>query len=92
MDDLRIFAKGRAALQRVVGKMDGVSGAIGMVLGLSKCAVAHVFRGRVMREGRVKLPSRGEITEVEDGGSYKYLSVAQLVGANLLETKVGRTE
>ncbi len=45
MDDLKVYAENRESLEEVVRLVEEVSWAIGMELGLRKCAVAHMVHG-----------------------------------------------
>ena len=87
MDDLKIFEESRAELIRAVAVAEGISKAVGMTLGLRKCAVAHAVGGRVVQGGNLPLATGGTISEVEYGETYKYLGVSQLFEANLGRTK-----
>ena len=60
--------------------VEEVSGAMGMELGLKKCAVAHMVHGVAVMAGGVPLEMEKEISELEEGGVYKYLGVAQRFG------------
>ena len=87
MDDLKTYEEGKKPLEETVGLVEEVSGAIGMTLGLKKCAVSHARKGKVARGGSTTLPSGNALEEVEYGSSYKYLGVEQLMGAKLLHVR-----
>ena len=48
-----------------------------MELGISKCAVVSLKRGKKVRWEGIELPNREELDEA-DNGSYKYLDVLEL--------------
>ncbi len=51
----KMYEGSAAKLTRTMGKVNDVSEAIGMILGLRKCAVVHVRGGEVVRRGPLKL-------------------------------------
>lgn len=75
MDDFKVYEESRARLEDTMETIEEVSGAVGMVLGLRKYAVAHVKAGRVERGGSMGLRTGREIPE---GDTYRYLGVTQL--------------
>ncbi len=91
MDDLKVYAEDRENLEEVVRLVEEVSGAMGMELGLRKCAVAHMVHGVAVMAGGVPLEKEKEkeISELEEGGVYKYRGVAQRFGPDLRRTRQG---
>lgn len=87
MDDLKVYEEDKERLDETAGIVEE---AMGMTLGLRKCATAHAIRGRVVEQGDTVLPTGGTMEEVQYGQSYKYLGVKQLMGAEL--GKVRETE
>lgn len=81
-----MISKSRERLGETVRKVEEVSMAMGMNLGLRKRAVAHVRAGRVREGGPLEL-STSQIDEIREGDMYRYLGVAQLLRANLKKTK-----
>ena len=63
--DLKVYADGKRGLEEVVGMVEEVSGAMGMELGLRKCAVAHMTKGSMEMKGGIALRSDTEIRELE---------------------------
>jgi hypothetical protein len=59
--------------------VEEISNAIGMKLGVRKCAAAH--------RGWIPLAKGDSIEEVEYGGTYKYMGMDQLFGVNLTKSK-----
>lgn len=83
MDDLKVYEEDKERLDETAGIVEEVSGAMGMTLGLRKCATAHAIRGQVVEQGEMELPTGSKIEEVQYGQTYKYLGVQQLMGAEL---------
>ena len=86
MDDLKVYAKGKKALGVVLDTVDRVSAAIGMKLGLRKCAVAHMARRQVTSEDYT-LPGGEKIGALADGRVYKYLGIEQIFKPSLNTVK-----
>ena len=49
MDDGKVFAKDSQQLGKLLGVVNRVSESIGMELGLRKCAMAHIKRGKPVK-------------------------------------------
>ena len=58
--------------------MDRVSHAVCMELGLRKCAVAHIKRGKYASGADYLLPEDRKIERVSWEGTYRYLGIEQL--------------
>ena len=86
-DDLKVYTENKRSLTEVVNMVEEVSGAMGMELGLRKCTVAHLIRGRKVMDGGLKMETGKEIKELEEGEVYCYLGVAQRFGADTAKTK-----
>ena len=86
MDDLKVYARGEESLDRALTVVDEVSTAIGMKLGLRKCAVAHMVRNRLVKMD-YDLPKGRSIKSLEGGEYYKYLGVEQIFKPGLGEVK-----
>ncbi len=89
MDDLKVYAESETRLEAVIEVVENVSGAMGMELGIRKCAVAHMIGGKEVMRGGVPLKARREVRELEKGEAYRYLGVQQRFGADLKRTKQG---
>ena len=78
MDDLKVFEESKTELESTLGVVEGLASAVGMSLGVRKCAVAHLRAGRVRQLGGIT--SSGD--EIEELGewSYRYLGVEQIIG------------
>lgn len=81
MDDLKLYAKGPDQLRSMLTLVESFSSSVCMDLGLEKCAVVHVKRGRVQnRENEPHLMEDLRIQELINGDEYKYLGLQQLLG------------
>lgn len=78
MDDLKVYGGCKSSLRYMLTLIDRVSKAVGMQLGLSKCAVAHLVAGRTTVGGEVMLPDRRKILAARRGNPYKYLGIEQI--------------
>ncbi len=80
MDDLKVYAKNRTQLEHALDVVGRVSDAVGMELGLTKCAEAHMKNGRVETDegggtGLLRLAMK------ED--PYTYLGITQVFDPDL---------
>ena len=57
VDDLKVYVVGKEALVDTLAVVEEVSGAVGMSLGLIKCATVHARSGKVRPLGPINLPS-----------------------------------
>ena len=67
-------------MEATLAMVDGTSGAVGMKLGLRKCAVAQMRAGRA-RIGGDADTGRVTIGEVRRGEAYKYLGIHLVFGS-----------
>jgi hypothetical protein len=77
MDDLKIFAKTEDQVDSLVQTVQSCSSDIGMEMGISKCAVVTMHRGKKVACTGVELPSGERLTDPGEEG-YKYLGVLEL--------------
>ena len=82
MDDLKVYANSSNALDATLQVVDRVSCAVGMELGLRKCAVAHVKQGKYVSGENYLLPEERTIERVPQGDAYKYFGIEQLFTAD----------
>ena len=83
MDNLKVYARNPRALETALGVVDRVSCAVGMELGLRKCAVAHLASGRLtIREDFILLEDR-HISAVANGSTYRYLGIEHVFKPDL---------
>merc|ERR1712100_203692 len=76
MDDLKLYAKDEADLDKLINVVSVFSRDIGMEFGLDKCAVLVMKRGIKARCEGIQLPD-GRMMEALDDGGYKYLGVLE---------------
>ena len=82
MDNLKVYAESSDALGDTLRVVDRVSRAVGMELGLRKCAVAHIKRGKYVHGEDYLLPEERRIERVARGGTYRYLGIEQVFKSN----------
>ncbi|XP_065891739.1 uncharacterized protein [Dysidea avara] len=87
MDDLKLFANTPETIEEMFTMVDEGSKAVGMSLGLRKCGVAHMEKGKRKFIGHLTLDGERQIQEVKQGGSYRYLGIAQVFAPITLTTK-----
>ena len=84
MDDLKVYSESALELQESVRKVEEITVALGMELGLRKCATVHMSKqGR----GDLTLNSGAEILELDDQSSYRYLGIQQLIRTVMAKTR-----
>ena len=83
MDDLKLYAESPAALTDALSVVDRVASAVGMKLGLRKCGVAHMQKGKVLPgpENPSTAPEDG-IKCLSGKDTYWYLGVEQLLATD----------
>ena len=74
MDNMKVYVGSRQDLEQMLRVVDKVSGAVGMALGLRKCAAVLVFQGNVKESENIAIPNYREICTVRAEESYKYIS------------------
>ena len=77
MDDLKLFAKNRNQMDSLVKTVHVFSTDIGMELGLSKCGVLVLKKGKIVKENGISLPNGDLMKEIDEHG-YKYLGIVEL--------------
>ena len=82
MDDLN-----PEILDSMLTMVDKGSGAVGMSLGLWKCGVAHMQKGKQSFIGSLTLEGERQIQEAERQSSYRYQEIAQVLAPLTLTTK-----
>ena len=93
MDDLKLFCHNRWELTQTILEANETSQAIGMELGINKCAVAQVVKGKLREGGLVSLLDGRRIRAATMEEPYKYLGVLQVFdhGAPLTRKNVIRS-
>ena len=82
MDDLKVYSKNRDALGNALELVDRVSSCVGMELGLRKCAVANLVKGRLGESQDFLLDSDRLVQAVTEGNAYRYLGIEQVFNTN----------
>ena len=77
MDDLKMFAKNKNEIERLVSTVQVISQDIGMQFGVKKCGVTIMKRGKLVECEDIELTNGESIKEVGDEG-YKYLGMLEL--------------
>ena len=77
MDDLKVYAGSRQDLKRMLRVVDQASEAVGMALGLRKCAAVLVSQGKVKECENLAIPNDREIGALGAEESYRYLVINQ---------------
>ena len=80
MDDLKAYSCSYSEIEKSLAVIEQFSSDIGMSLGLSKCKVVNMKRGKHVALGGVRLSSGGMVEELHEDEAYKYLGVEELVG------------
>ena len=80
MDDLKGYCNSRESLQKMCDIIEEFTQDIGMEMGLNKCGVIHIQKGKYARLGSITLKSGGVIKELCEDEVYKYLGIEELVG------------
>ena len=78
MDDLKVYSSDKRDLKQALAIVDRVSKAVEKELGLRKCAVAHVVKGKVEEGGDMSLSSGARILPAGEGNPYKCLGIEQV--------------
>ena len=86
MDDLKVYEESQVELESTLEVVEGLADAVGMTMGVRKCAEAHLRAGRVRQRGGAST-SRSDIREMGRGDTYKYLGVQQVFGPCSRDTK-----
>ena len=77
IDDLKLFPKSEAKMDKLVRTVHVFSTDIGMEFGMKKCGILTMKRGKVARCEGIKLPNSEVMKEVEKEG-YTYLGIVEL--------------
>ncbi|XP_059045798.1 uncharacterized protein LOC131841493 [Achroia grisella] len=86
MDDLKLLAPSVERLTELLNIVNDYSSSVRMALGIDKCAVLHVQRGRVNQtEGIVTDPSN--IKTLSEAETYRYLGMSQNIGVRETDMK-----
>ena len=86
MDDLKLYSRSEKGLDSLVQTVSVLSKAIGMELGIEKCAMLVTEKGKILKSVGIELPDCKVIKLLQDGERYKYLGI--LEADKLLEEKM----
>lgn len=87
MDDLKIYAASMEQLRRLLEIVAAFSESINMQLGIEKCAVLEVKRGKIQETQHQTLINNVTIPALDDDGTYKYLGINQALEIRTSEMK-----
>ena len=76
MDDLKLYGKSENEIKGLVSTLEVFSQHIGMELGIKKCVVIIMNKGKVKSTDGIELPSGEKIREIEEDG-YKHLGILE---------------
>ena len=85
MDDLKLYAKNKASLEKLLKTVYTISNDIHLSLNISKCSKAIFHRGRLTDSTNIVLDFDTEIRDLQPNRVYKYLGVDERNG---IETKL----
>ena len=80
MDDLKLIAKSEEELQTQIQTVKTFSDDIHMQFGLEKCAKIAFKTGKLVHLQNLVIDINGEIQELEQGKTYKYLRIEESEG------------
>ena len=87
MDGLKLHASNEKPLESFIQIVRVFSNDIGMELGVEKCAVLTMKKGKMANSDEIALPNKTTMEGLKQSDSYKYLGVTQAVGMKHHEMK-----
>ncbi|XP_045483794.1 uncharacterized protein LOC123689040 [Harmonia axyridis] len=87
MNDLKLFAANEEQMRRLLEIVSSFSTAIGMAMGLDKCAIVNVKRGKIVDGEHIELWDDSRIPYLKPEESYKYLGIQQALDIKTVEAK-----
>ena len=87
MDDLKLFEKSDAQIDKLVQTVFTFNEDIGMEFGLKKCGVVILKKGKLVKFDGIQLPNQ-EIMKAVDENGYPYLGILELDQINEDEMKI----
>ena len=82
MDGIKLYGKKKESeLHQLVQTVRILSQDIGMEVGISKCALLVMKRGKFCQRDGIGLPISQEIRALEEGETYKYLKYLGGIGS-----------
>ncbi|XP_044755067.1 uncharacterized protein LOC123314020 [Coccinella septempunctata] len=77
IDDLKLYAANEEQLRSLLRIVISYTKDIRMEMGLDKCAIIHVKRGKLAQGGEIFVENDLAIQELSQGETYKYLGIQQ---------------
>ena len=77
MDDLKLHSRNEKELDSLVQTERIFSKDIGMELGIEKCAMLVIEKGKIVKSADIELPDGKVIKSLQEGESYKYLGILE---------------
>ena len=87
MDDLKVYARDERSMKKSLSLVDRVSKVVGMELGLRKCAVANILRGKLQEGGALALSDDRTVPAASKDDRYSYLGIEQVIEPDLKTVK-----
>lgn len=76
MDDLKLYGSSQQNIDSLIQNEYIVANHIGMILGIQKCAVLAMGRGKASESDWITIGSEEVTCEIDDGG-YKYFGIME---------------
>ena len=76
MDDLKLYGSSQQNIDSLIQNVYIVTNHIGMILGIQKCAVLAMGRGKESESDGITIGSEEVTSEIDDGG-YKYFGIME---------------
>ena len=77
MDDLKLYSRNEKRLDSLVQTVRVFSEDIGMELGIKKCVMLVMEKGKIVKSVGIELPSRKVTKSLQEGESSKYLGILE---------------
>ena len=87
MDDLKLYASNEKSLESLIQTVRMFSNDIAMELGLEKCTVLTMKKGKMANSDGIALPNKTTMKGLKEGDRYKYLGLTQADGMKHHEMK-----
>ena len=77
MDDLKLYSRSEKGLDSLLQTVRVFNEDIGMELGIKKCAMLVMEKGKTVKSVGIELPDSKVIKSLQEGESYKYLGILE---------------
>ncbi|XP_026313592.1 uncharacterized protein LOC113225487 [Hyposmocoma kahamanoa] len=91
MDDLKLYGPTADRLTELLTITNDFSSSVRMELGIDKCAVVHVEKGRVMHSDGINIGTN-HLRVLSETETYRYLGMSQTIGVKEADVKQGVCE